>query len=135
MSRYLSPDDLLARIRSVKGPYHERAYLFVLGALEYCQQHRSQRGHISGQELSEACRDFAIEQFGLMARTVLSYWGIDATSDLGRIVLGLIDVGLLMKQDSDRLEDFDAVFRFDEVFEEGYPWPGVRPVGGRSSPH
>lgn len=115
----------MQRIRARDGCYHERAYLFVLAALEFCQRRRSSRGHISGRELARACRDFAIDQFGLTARTVLSHWGIETTDDIGRIVFTLIDVGLLIRNSSDRLEDFNAVFDFEEAFEGSYPWAGV----------
>lgn len=125
MSTYRTADELLDRIRSQDSVFHERAYLFVLAGLEYCQQRRDVRGHISGRELAESCRDFAIDQFGLMARTVLSYWQLHTTEDIGRVVFELIDLGLLMKQESDRIEDFREVFDFDEAFEARYPWPGV----------
>src|SRR5207245_2821036 len=48
------------------GRYHERAYLFVLAALEYAQGRLPARRHLSGGELAWACRDFALEQFGLL---------------------------------------------------------------------
>ncbi len=122
-------DEILERIRALPGPYHERAYLFVLAALEYEQQHRSVRGHVSGQELAWACRDFAVDQFGLTSRTVLKHWGLETTEDFGRIVFSLIDIGLFMKEESDQLDDFMAVFDFDEAFDRSYPWAGVRQVG------
>lgn len=131
VNKFQTVDELIERIRGMDQRYHERAYLFVLAALEYCQQHRELRGHISGQELAEACRDFALEQFGLTARVVLSYWGIQSTQDIGRIVFLLIEAGLLMKQESDRLEDFDGVYDFEEDFEEGYPWQAVKHAGKR----
>jgi uncharacterized repeat protein (TIGR04138 family) len=119
----------MQRIRAQDGRYHERAYLFVLAALEFCQRQRSSRGHISGQELAKACRDFALEQFGLTARTVLSHWGIESTEDIGRIVFTLIEVGLLIRNSSDRIEDFSAVFDFETAFEGDYPWAGVGRTG------
>ena len=117
--------EIVDRIRERDGRYHERAYLFVLAALEYCQQRRKARGHISGEELAHACRDFALDQFGLTARTVLSHWGVETTQDIGRIVYVLIDVGLLIQQSSDRLADFDEVFDFAQAFEGEYPWAGI----------
>ncbi len=134
VNKFQTVDELIERIRGIDMRYHERAYLFVLAALEYCQQTRELRGHISGRELAEACRDFALEQFGLTARTVLSYWGIQNTEDFGRIVFLLIDAGMLMKQDSDRLEDFEAVYDFEEDFDEGYPWQGVQHAGKHIDP-
>ena len=118
-------DEILERIRGLDGRYHERAYLFVLAALEYGQRRRPERGHMSGQELAWACYDFAVEQFGLTARTVLHHWGLHTTEDLGRIVFILIEIGLFMKDGSDRIEDFDAVYDFAEAFDTSYPWAGV----------
>jgi uncharacterized repeat protein (TIGR04138 family) len=80
---------------------------------------------LSGGELAWACRDFAQEQFGLLAPTVLAHWGILSTEDFGRIVFLLIDVALLARQPADRIEDFERVYDFDEVFRAGYRWPGV----------
>jgi uncharacterized repeat protein (TIGR04138 family) len=107
------------------GRYHERGYLFVLAALEYAQAKLPARRHLSGAELAWACRDFALEQFGLLAPSVLAHWGIRSTEDLGRIVFLLIDVELLASQPSDKLEDFDRVYDFAEVFRTGYRWSGV----------
>jgi uncharacterized repeat protein (TIGR04138 family) len=115
-------DDLLARIRARAERYDERAFLFVLSALEYQQARLPARRHVSGDELSRACRDYALEEYGLLARMVLEHWGIRSTSDFGAIVYALIDAGLLVRQEDDRQEDFDAVYAFHDAFERGYPW-------------
>lgn len=126
MSQLEFADDVLARIRDRSGRFDERAYLFVLAALEYAQARLPERRHVSGEELAHACRDFALEQYGLLARTVLEHWGIAATSDIGEIVFTLIAVGLLKAQDSDRPEDFAGVYAFREAFEAAYPWGAWR---------
>ena len=36
-------NEVLDRIRAIDGRFNERAYLFVLSALEYCQRHREER--------------------------------------------------------------------------------------------
>ena len=118
-------DAAFARIRAQDGAYHERGYLFVLAALEFAQGRLPARRHLSGSELAWACRDFALEQFGLLARDVLAFWGICSTADIGRIVFLLIDVGLLARQPSDRLEDFDGVYDFADALRAGYAWPGL----------
>jgi uncharacterized repeat protein (TIGR04138 family) len=115
----------VAEIRRRDGRYHERAYVFVLAALEFAQSRLPARRHLSGGELAWACRDFALEQFGLLAPTVLDFWSVNATEDFGRIVFLLIDVGLLARQASDRIEDFEGVYDFADVFRAGYRWPGV----------
>ena len=125
MSDFATLDEAFQRIGRQDGRYHERGYLFVLAALEYAQGKLPARRHLSGGELAWACRDFAREQFGLLAPTVLRHWGIGSTADLGRMVFTLIDVGLLASQPTDKLEDFERVYDFAEVFRAGYPWPGV----------
>jgi uncharacterized repeat protein (TIGR04138 family) len=119
-------DDVMARIREKSGRYDERAYLFVLAALEHLQKNLSARRHVSGEELSNACREFALEQYGLLARPVLEYWGLKGTSDIGTIVFTLIDLNLLKAQDNDRPEDFDGVYLFNNQFEADYPWGAWR---------
>jgi len=125
VSDFATLEEALERIGQQDGRYHERGYLFVLAALEYAQQRLPARRHLTGAELAWACRDFALEQFGLLAATVLGHWGITSTADLGRIVFALIDVGLLARQPSDKLQDFDHVYDFAEVFRVGYRWPGL----------
>ena len=125
MSDFATLEEALERIGQQDGRYHERGYLFVLAALEYAQQRLPARRHLTGAELAWACRDFALEQFGLLAATVLGHWGITSTADLGCIVFTMIDVGLLARQPSDKLQDFDDVYDFAEVFRVGYRWPGL----------
>ena len=127
MSDVATLEAALAEIRRRDGKYNERAYVFVLAALEFAQTKLPARRHLSGVELAWACRDFALEQFGMLANSVLTHWGINTTEDFGQIVFMLIGVGLLASQPSDRLEDFERVYDFAEVFKAGagYRWPGV----------
>jgi uncharacterized repeat protein (TIGR04138 family) len=117
--------DVLLRLRAQEEPYHERAYIFVLAAIEYLQGTLDHRRHVTGAELSWACRDFAVRQFGLLAGSVLGYWGIHRTEDFGRIVFSLVRAELLSTQPEDRESDFAAVYDFDEAFAEPYAWDGV----------
>jgi uncharacterized repeat protein (TIGR04138 family) len=119
-------EDVMARIRARGGHYHERAYLFVLATIEFHQSRLEVRRHVTGQELAWACRDFARQQFGLLAAVVLGHWGITRTGDLGRIVYLLVEVGLLVTQPGDSESDFEDVYQFDEVFGGSYEWRGLR---------
>ena len=74
------------RIRLREKRFHERAYLFVLQALEYCQAQLVERRHITGRELAEACRDLALARYGVMARLVLEHWGLRSSGDIGTVV-------------------------------------------------
>lgn len=110
------------RIRLRERRYDERAYLFVLAGLEFCQQRLEERRHITGQELAESCRDLALERFGVMSKLVLEHWGIRTTADIGNIVFALVDLGMLLSQPNDSPDDFVDVFDFDKAFERDYPW-------------
>ena len=119
-------DDVMGRIRARGGRYHERAYLFLLGTIEFLQSRLEVRRHVTAAELAWACRDFALQQYGLLAPVVLAHWGITQTGDLGRIVYTLVEVGLLVTQPGDHESDFDAVYQFTDAFGESYDWQGLR---------
>ena len=119
-------DDVMARIRARGGQYHERAYLFVLATIEFLQTRLEVRRHVSAPELAWACRDFAQQQFGLLAAGVLAHWGISRTQDIGRIVFTLVDIGLLVTQPGDAESDFEGVYQFADVFGDSYEWRGLR---------
>jgi uncharacterized repeat protein (TIGR04138 family) len=116
--------DLLAKLRQRGDCYDESAYLFVLASIEYLQAKLPERRHVTGPEVTHACREFALEQYGLMARSVLEHWGMRHTEDFGRIVYSLVEAGVLVTQPGDRVEDFHGVYGF-EVFERDYVWGRV----------
>lgn len=119
-------DELLARIRAQGGPaFDDRAYLFLLAAIEFLQSRLEVRRHVTGAELAWACRDLALQQFGLLARAVLAHWGVTRTRDLGRIVYALVEAGLLVTQPGDSEADFDDVYDFASAFDESYVWQGL----------
>jgi uncharacterized repeat protein (TIGR04138 family) len=121
------------------GRYAPQAFFFILEALEYAhkvlQMGRPQSSesaptpqegkkrderHVTGQELCEAIRLYALDQFGLMAKTVLNQWGLAATSDFGEIVFAMIEAQQMKKTEQDRREDFDNVFDFDSGLTQGF---------------
>ena len=102
--------------------YDAEAYNFVYEALDFTlknvvkgTQRTSQ--HVTGRELLEGVRQYAIDQFGCMARTVLASWGVRATADIGEIVFNLVEHDLMGRQESDSKADFLDVYAFDEVFD------------------
>ena len=79
--------------------------------------------HVSGQQLCEGLREFALEQWGRLAGLVLKRWNITSTLDFGRVVFWLIEVGQMQKNEEDSLEDFRNVYDFKAAFETGYRIP------------
>lgn len=115
-------DGVFDRIRLRESRYDERAYLFVLAALELVQQKLPERRHLTGTELVHGCRELALQRYGVLARTVLEHWGVRSTADIGEVVFALVDTGLLMSQPQDRKEDFVDAFDFAAAFDRDYRW-------------
>lgn len=118
-------DGIMDRIRMRETRFHEHAYLFVLSALEFCQQRLPERRHITGAELAHACRELALDRFGVMAKLVLDHWGIRSTGDIGDVVFTLVELQLLISQATDSRDDFAEIFDFESAFERDYPWHGA----------
>ena len=115
-------EGIMEQIKLREPRFDERAYLFVLAALEHCQTTLSERRHITGPELANACRDLALQRFGVMAKLVLEHWGVRQTIDIGDIVFTLVDMSLLISQPQDTREDFLGIYDFATAFEHDYPW-------------
>ena len=96
--------------------YKTDGYEFLMQALHFTQQHFKRQGHVSGQELLEGVRLYAIEQFGPMAKTVLAHWGIHATVDIGNMVFNMTENKLLSKTDNDSIDDFKTGYDFQDAF-------------------
>ena len=72
--------------------------------------------HLTGQQLCEAARRYALQQYGFMSRTVLGTWGIHSTRDMGEIVFNMIEIGQMRKTRKDKREDFHDVYAFVDAF-------------------
>ncbi len=72
--------------------------------------------HVSGGQLLEGIRSYALEQYGPLAKTVLNAWGITRCVDFGDIVFNLIEYKVFSKTEKDRREDFTALYDFEEAF-------------------
>ncbi len=116
----LIPSHPLAPVLERDPRYAPAAYAFVFEALRYGQKVLSmgsdahgEEQHVSGQQLCEAIRRYALDQFGFMAKCVLNSWGVHKSGDFGNIVFNLIQVEQMKKTSRDRREDFEDVFDFD----------------------
>ena len=76
--------------------------------------------HISGRDLAEAARQYALEMYGFMAKTVLEGFGIKSTGDMGEIVYNMIQIGRMRKTPDDSRQDFDDVYDFATAFDHDY---------------
>ncbi len=103
------------------GRYAPEAYEFLHRGLQLATRLKygervEGRQHVTGQELCLALRLLAQQLWGPLAGEVLRHWGIRCTRDFGEMVYLMIDLGMMGKQDSDSIHDFDDVYSFAEAF-------------------
>ncbi len=118
-------DEALEQILAKDPRYHREAYSFVREALDFTQnlirkQQTGQIRHVTGQELLDGIRQFALTQFGPMTTTVLEEWGVRCCRDFGEIVFNMVEIGLLAKTEKDSREDFEGGYEFEEAFRKPF---------------
>lgn len=99
-------------VRSIHGELEDDAELEDTLDPQSGQSNR----HVSGHDLCYGLRDYAVEEYGLMARSVLRRWRIVTCEDFGRIVFAMVESGMMQKTDDDTIADFQGVFNFAEAF-------------------
>jgi len=125
-------NEALERVLAQNTAFDREAYLFLRDALDYTiklrkKQREGSSRHVSGQELLEGIRQYALREFGPMALSVLSYWGLRRSEDFGVMVYSLIDAGALGRTDADSIEDFKGGYDFEEAFVKPFrPDPPAR---------
>lgn len=139
------PADAILNLLCHDRRYHFDAYVFVFEALHYAhkvlgmgsekpsepvggepkeeagkEEGSTAERHLTGQQLCAAIRQYALEQYGYMAKCVLDSWGVHTTGDFGEIVFNLIQAGQMRKTKEDRRADFDDVFDFETGLRQGF---------------
>lgn len=119
--------------------FDRKAYDFVRLGLDHTVKELKKKDasrvgrsrHVSGPELLEGLRVYALDQFGPLTKTVLDSWHVRRCADFGDIVFNLIEYNVFSKTDSDRREDFASAYDFHEAFVK--PFLPARPRKGPSS--
>jgi uncharacterized repeat protein (TIGR04138 family) len=113
-------EELLESLLRRDRRYSRDAYVFVSEALQYTVEKTGKKEHVTGQTLCQGLCEYALDQFGPLARTVLASWGLVRTEDVGEVVFNLVDVGLLRKTSDDRREDFAGGVDFEQALDKGF---------------
>ncbi|MGC1479454.1 MAG: Minf_1886 family protein [Chthoniobacterales bacterium] len=113
--------------------YDRAAYVFLRDALEdTIKRRRKSRketpSDVGAAELLDGFRVYALKEYGPMAATVLEYWGVRSTTDVGNLVFNLVDAQVFSKTDRDTPEAFADAYDFDAAFQAPF-----RPSGKRLS--
>ena len=101
--------------------YQRDGYIFLRDALDFTtKQQKKTKGvsvrHVTGPELLDGVRQYALKEFGPMVMTVFDSWGIRSCEDVGHMVFNLIGAGVFGKTEQDSIEDFKNVYDFEEAF-------------------
>lgn len=136
-----SPDfaEIVTLICKEDPRFDRKAYDFVRAGLDHTVKElrkkdasRAERSrHVTGPELLDGLRVYALDQFGPLAKTVLNTWRVKRCRDFGDIVFNLIEYNVFSKTESDRPEDFSDIFSFDDAFVK--PFQPARRPGGTSA--
>ena len=114
-----------------KDPRYTRdAYHFLREALDFTQKLISKENkgavrHVTGQELLDGIRQFALQQFGPLTVMVFEEWGVKNCRDFGEMVFNMVENSLLAKTEKDTREDFQDGYDFTEAFRKPF-WPESR---------
>lgn len=113
--------------------YDREAYTFLRDALDFTikkrrKSRREECTDVPAADLLDGFRLYALKECGPMARTVLSYWGVNGCEDIGNLVFNLVEASVFSKTDRDTIEEFRRGFDFDEAFLEPF-----RPAAKRLS--
>ena len=125
-----------------RSPYPLEAFVFVLNGLVFARQHvqydpeppYQRGGHLDAVDICWCLHDYAVVAFGNRAREQLKRWHIERTEDFGQVLYGLIDCNLANKLEQDSLQDFAAVFDFDQQFQEPNELTIVEPAPTTEGP-
>jgi uncharacterized repeat protein (TIGR04138 family) len=101
--------------------YHPEAYVFLRDALEATLKRRKKArkessAHVGAGELLDGFRIHSLQEFGPMAITVLNYWGVCSSEDVGNMVFNFVEAGIFGKTDEDTIERFREGYDFADAF-------------------
>jgi uncharacterized repeat protein (TIGR04138 family) len=125
----------LERILASDTRYRRGAYVFLREALDHTHKMLGKADgdlihHVTGGQLLEGIRQYAAQQFGPMAMTVLNEWGIQKCEDWGEIVFTMVEYSLLKTSEQDSRDDFKGGYDFFEAFRQpflpAHPAPSER---------
>ncbi len=114
-------NEALRKILEQDNRYAPDAYLFLREALDFTikllqKPNTGPARHVTGGELLDGIRQFALQEFGPLALRVLNHWGVKRCEDFGEIVFNLVESGALGKTEEDRREDFAGGYDFERAF-------------------
>jgi uncharacterized repeat protein (TIGR04138 family) len=102
--------------------YPVDAVMFVRDALRWVEAtgrpHPDGRLHATALDVCRGVRDYAARYFNDQAEALdlLAEWKLRSSEDVGRIIYGMVEAGLLKTSRQDSPCDFDSLFVLDDLF-------------------
>lgn len=114
-------EEALLQLAEENPQYDPHVYGFMREALDFTikllkKPADGEARHVTGRELTDGIRQYAIREFGPLTKTVLNHWGVFTTEDFGNIVFLLISKGIFGKSENDSASDFANGYDFDDAF-------------------
>ena len=100
-------DKKIRELLKTDSRYAPDAYSFVSIAVTFTVSRLPEHRHVNAKELILGLREYAENQFGVLAPEVLESWGISTASDIGNLVYNLISVSILSASPGDQRSDFE----------------------------
>ena len=97
-------DDIVAK----DSRYNARAYALLMDVVR--------RRAESDLDLLDEFRETTLDQYGPLAYTVLTEWGVACTEDIGEMMFNLAEAHRIERKEDDTPESFAGGYDFKEAF-------------------
>lgn len=102
-------DDIVAKDQR----YNARAYALLMDVVHALTKDGA---HTTGEDVLEEFRETALDQYGPLAYTVLTEWGVNCTEDIGEMMFNLVDAHRIGRDENDTADAFANGYSFKEAF-------------------
>lgn len=93
--------------------FNARAYALLMDCVHYL----GERGkHMSGADILDEFKERALDQYGPLAYTVLTEWGLKCTEDIGEMMFNLTEAHRVQRDEGDTADSFADGYDFKETF-------------------
>lgn len=110
--------DTFADIVAKDKRYHARAYALLMDVVRYLGD--DGKRHVAGEDIVDEFRERALDQYGPLAYTVLTEWGLSTTEDIGEMMFNLVDGRRIGRDANDSADAFAGGYDFKEAFLDPY---------------
>ena len=94
--------------------YDARAYALLANVVHYLSGEDGK--HVSGEDILDEFKEYALDQYGPLTYTVLTEWGLHCTEDIGEMMFNLTESNRIRKDEDDTPESFANGYDFKETF-------------------